>query len=188
MTSDVCPVCQTEESTALGKRLVCPDCAGHRPPPSALCAACVVSAFAASLSLRAPGASVPFRCNIRCALDAADRRVAAIEERKNRRGPMLLRKDIFAACPRMVELRRASLAELRSAPLRVKKHVAPADTSGLEDVLGQGGEVPSDGTSLFLMTAQFSGDWTPAGRLAIESVARTGLSRAPHVKYKYSVS
>ena len=62
----------------------------------------------------------------------------------------------------MIELRRAAPAEIRSALLRVKKHLPPPNASGLEDVLGQAGGVPSEGASLLLMTAQFSGAGTQA--------------------------
>ena len=85
----------------------------------------------------------------------------------------------------MAEHRRASPTELRSALRRVKKHLAPANTSGLEDVLGQGSDVPSDGTSLLLMAAQFSGSGAPAEQVTTESVDRIRLSRAPHMIYKY---
>ena len=88
----------------------------------------------------------------------------------------------------MVQLRRASPSEVRSALLRVKKHLPPSNTSGLEDVLGQGGEVPSEGTSLLLMTAQFSGAGSQAEKVALESVDRLRLSRAPHMKFKYLLS
>ena len=88
----------------------------------------------------------------------------------------------------MVELRRASPADLRSALLRVKKHLAPANTSGLEHASGQGSEVPSDGTSLLSTTAQFSGAGAQAEKVAMESVDRIRLSRAPNMKYKYLLS
>ena len=97
-------------------------------------------------------------------------------------------KDIFAACPWMVELRRAFPADLRSALLRAKKHLAPADTSGLEGVLGQGSEVPSTGTSLFLMTAQTSRAGAQAEKADVESAGRIRLSRSPNAKYKYLLS
>ena len=67
---------------------------------------------------------------------------------------MSICKDIFAARPRAAELRRATPSDLRSTLLRVKKHLAQANAPSLEDVLGQGSEVPSDGTSLLLMAAQ----------------------------------
>ena len=97
-------------------------------------------------------------------------------------------KDIFAACPWMVELRRAFPADLRSALLCSKKHLAPADTSGLEGVLGQGSEVPSTGTSLFLMTAQTSRAGAQAEKADVESAGRIRLSRSPNAKYKYLLS
>ena len=87
----------------------------------------------------------------------------------------------------MVGVRRASPATLHSALLRVKKHLAPANASGLEDVLGQRGEAPSDETSLST-TAQFSGAGAQAGEVAMESVGRIRLSRAPHMKYEYLLS
>ena len=70
-----------------------------------------------------------------------------------------MRKDIFAVCPWMAELSRDSPAELRSALPWVKKHLAPASTSGPEDVLGQWGDVPSDGTSLLSMTVHLQSAW-----------------------------
>ena len=68
------------------------------------------------------------------------------------------------------------------------KHQAPANSSGLEAVLGQGSEVPSDGTSLLLMTAQFSGAGAQAEEVAMESAGRIRLSRAPNMKYKCLLS
>ena len=85
----------------------------------------------------------------------------------------------------MVGVRRAPPADLRSALLRVKKHLAPADASGFEDALSQGSEAPSDGTSLLLMTTQPSGAGTQAEKGAMESADRIRLSRAPHMGYKY---
>ena len=84
-----------------------------------------------------------------------------------------------------VDLRRASSVELRSALLRVKKHLPPANTSGLEDVLGQGSEVPSDGTSPLLTSAHMRGFGTRAEQVATKSVDRFRLSRAPHMGYTY---
>ena len=51
----------------------------------------------------------------------------------------------------MVDLRRASPADLCSALVRVKKRPALANASGLEDALGQGGwnVVPADNRSVF---------------------------------------
>ena len=90
--------------------------------------------------------------------------------------------------PWMVQLRHASPGEVRSALQRVKKHLPPSNASGLEDVLGQGGEVPSESTSLLLMTAQTSGSGSQAEKVALESVDRLRLSRAPHMKYKFLLS
>ena len=88
----------------------------------------------------------------------------------------------------MVELRRASPSELRSALLRVQKRLPPSNTSGLEDVLGQGGEAPPDGTSLLLTSAQFPGAGAQAARVAMESVGRTRPSSASRMKYKFLLS
>ena len=48
--------------------------------------------------------------------------------------------------------------------------------------------MPSDGTSLLFMTAQFSGPGAQAEKVAMESVDRIRLSRAPHMKDKYLLS
>ena len=70
------------------------------------------------------------------------------------------------------------MVELRSAFLRAKKHLPQANMSGLEDGLGPGCEVPSDGASLFLTSAQMCGSGTRAEQVALESVSRLRLSRA----------
>ena len=76
-------------------------------------------------------------------------------------------------------------SDLRSALVRVKKRLPPSNMSGLEDALGHEGEAPSDSTWLLLMTTQISGAGTQAEKVAMGSVGRIRLSRAPHVKYKY---
>ena len=88
-------------------------------------------------------------------------------------------------CRWIVELRRARPSGLRTALERVKKHLPPSNMSGVEDVLGHGGDVPSASTSLLLMAAQISGAGNQAEKVATESVDRIRLSRAPHMKYKY---
>ena len=45
--------------------------------------------------------------------------------------------------------------------------------------------MPSDSTSLLLLTAQIPGAGTQAGKVATESADRIRLSRAPDMKYKY---
>ena len=79
----------------------------------------------------------------------------------------------------MAQLRRASPTELRSALQRVKRHLALADTSGLEgvlaqgsDVLAQGSDVPADGASVLLMTAHFSDSGAPPRKVPMETVDR----------------
>ena len=141
--------------------------------------------YDSSLGTWSPGASAPFRCNTCRALDATKYREAVIDECKNCCDPVSICKDISAASPRMLELRRATPSELRSALARVRKHLAPANTSGLEDALRQGGEGPSDRASLLLTTAQFSGAGTQAKKVAIESVDRICIGRAPRMKRKY---
>ena len=95
---------------------------GRRSPPIAPCATCADGGFAPSQGVWSPSAAIPFLCNNCGALDSAKRRDAAIEEYANRSDPLFARKDIFVACPRLVDLRRASLAELRIAFLRLEKH------------------------------------------------------------------
>ena len=112
-------------------------------------------------------------------------RETAKDEYKSRRDPFSICRDISSACPWMTELRRAAPADLRTALVRVKKHLPPSNAPGIEDALGRGGEVPPDGASLLLMTAQFPGSSTQAEKVALESVDRIRLSRAPHMRYKY---
>ena len=118
-------------------------------------------------------------------MGAAKRRESVAGEYKSRRDPASVCRDIFSVCPWVTEVRRASPAELRAALVRVKKRLPPSSTSGIEDVLGHGGEVPSDGASLLLMAAQFSGSGTQAEKVALELADRIRLSRAPRMKYKY---
>ena len=169
----------------MSKWLVRGDSVGRRDPPRAVCDSCADNGFASSLGAWAPNASAPFRCDICRALGAAKYRESAAGEYENRCDPASIRRDIFAARPWMVALRRASPTELRSALLREKKRPLPWNKSGPEDVLGQGGEALSDGMSLLLMAAQFSGVGAQAERVAMESVGRVRLSRAPHIKYEY---
>ena len=125
-----------------------------------------------------------FLRHICCALDSANHCDVVVGENKNRRDPLFARKGIFAVCSRIVDLRRASSAQLLSAPLRLQKHSPPANMSGFGDALGRGCEVPSGVTSPFLMSAQMCGSGTRAGQMAMGSVGRIRLSRAPRMKYK----
>ena len=52
----------------------------------------------------------------------------------------------------------------------------------------RGGKVPSDGTSFLLTPAQMCGSGTREEQVAMESVHRIRLSRAPRVKYEYLLS
>ena len=161
------------------------DCVGRRDPPSAVCDSCVDNGFAPSLGLRAPRAFAPFRCNVWRTLDAAKHRGDVVDNYENRCDPTLARKDIFMVCPWVAELRQAPPADMRGALQQVKRHLAPANTFGPKDVVGQGSDAPPDGASLSLLTAQFSGPGSQAEKVAMESVGRIILSCAPHMKYKY---
>ena len=134
--SNVCAFCQVKESSSVGKWLVCSGCEGRRKPPTALCDTCVDNGYAPTLGVWVPHAPLQFRCHVCVALDSALHRDAVLEEFKSRCDPTSICRDIFVVCPWMVELRRASPGEVRSALLRVKKHLPPSNSSGLEDVLG----------------------------------------------------
>ena len=146
--SNVYAFCKTRAGATEGKWFFYPGCVGRRSPSIAASQTSGDSRFAPSPGLWAPIGAAYFCCRISNASDSAKRREAAVEEYKNRRGTLFVREDVVAAYPWMVDLRRASSAELRSALLRVKKHWPPAGTSGSEDASGQGSETPSDVTSL----------------------------------------
>ena len=165
---------------------MCPHCVGRRSPPRALCESRAESGFAPPAGAQLPGAAVPFRCNIRGASDPAKRRDAVNAEYKDRCDPLFVRKDIFAARQRMVNLRSATPVEMRSAPLRVEKHVPPANTSGLGDVLGQ---VSRSAVERNLAVFGVSSDVWPghaeSAWVTLESVDRIRHRRAPLAKYEY---
>ena len=94
---------------------MCGGCVGRRDPPSAACASCAENGFASSLGAWAPDAPAQFRRNTCLALDAAKHRESVVDEYKNRCDPSFTCRDFFAACPWMVERRRASPPEVRSA-------------------------------------------------------------------------
>ena len=81
-------------------------------------------------------------------LEPARSRKAVIDEYKRRRDPSYVRKDIFNIRPRMAETRHAPTSDLRSALLRVNKHLSPADAPGSEDALGRGGGASLYGASV----------------------------------------
>ena len=72
----------------------------------------------------------------------------------------------------MEEIRHASTPPLRSALLRVKKHLLPANFSALEDASCRESEVPTIGTSPLLLAAQSRGTGSRAEKVALESVDR----------------
>ena len=65
------------------------------------------------------------------ALGAANVCELVAGEYKNRRDPSSVCRDIFAGCPWAVELRRAPPSDLRTALVRVKKHLPPSGSRGL---------------------------------------------------------
>ena len=160
--SNVCSFCQVEESTSAGKWLARGNCVGRRDPPSALCDTCADNGLASPVGLWTPSAPAPLRCNICRALNSAYHRESVWGDYKNRRDPASARRDMFIVSPRTVESRRASPSDLRTALIRAKKQLPPSNMSGIEGVLGHGGEVPSDGASLLPMTARSSGAGTKA--------------------------
>ena len=90
--------------------------------------------------------------------------------------------EIFVACPWMVNKRRAPPIDRRRGITRVQKRLLPAILSGLEDILGRGGEVPTEGAPLLLVAAQTCGSVSQAEGVALESLGRIRLGRAPHTK------
>ena len=75
---------------------------------------------------------------------------------------------------------------MRPEILRIEKRLPTATLLGLEDILGKGGEVPSEKASLWLMAAHSGGVGSQAEREAMGPLERFRLGRAPHVKYVYS--
>ena len=136
--SDVRLFRQAKEYAIVGNWVACSSCVGRRTPPSAVCDSCADNSLAPISGMWAPGSHVPFRRKVSCALDAAKRREEVFDGYGGRCDPMLLSNDVFPVPPWKVEIRQASPTELRSDLQRVKKHLAPADTSGLENVVGQG--------------------------------------------------
>ena len=165
----------------MGKWLARGDCKGRRDHPSSLSDTCADNGFAASVGAWSPSTPAPFRCSICRVMDAVKRREAVVGEYKNRCDPASVCRYISTVCPWVVEVRRASPSDLRAALVRVKKHLPPSNMPGLEDALGFGGEAPPDSASLLLMTAQISGAGTQDEKVAMESVGRIRLSRAPHL-------
>ena len=160
--SNICTSCSAREGSPAGKWYVRPSCVGRRDPPNALRDACVDNGNAPPAGACTPGATPSRRRNDRFSLDAASRQATFVDVYRARCDPTSVCKDILAASPWMAELNRASPGELRSAVLREQKHLAPANMSGLEEVLGQGGDIPSDGASFLFMTAPVSGAGAPA--------------------------
>ena len=98
--------------------------------------------------------------------------------------PVSVCKDASAAFPRLVDVRRASPIDLWQGILRVNKRRPPASAPGLGDILGIGSEVPSEGTSLFLMAAQLCGYGSHAEKNVLESLGRIRLGPVPQMSFK----
>lgn len=98
--------------------------------------------------------------------------------------PVSVCKDASAAFPRLVDVRRASPIDLWQGILRVNKRRPPASAPGLGDILGIGSEVPSEGTSLFLMAARLCGYGSHAEKNVLESLGRIRLGPVPQMSFK----
>ena len=84
------------------------------------------------------------------------------------------------AFPKVVVICRAAPIDLLYEVLRVGKHLPPTHASALEDILASGGEVPSEGTPLFLTSAQGRGAESRARELAMVFLGCRGLGRTDH--------
>ena len=96
------------------------------------------------LGLWGASSANPLRRQTCVALESVRRREAMIEEYKNRCDPLYVRKDIFNVRLRIVEIRRVSTNGLRGARCRVEMNLPPANSPGMEDVLGRVGEERSE--------------------------------------------
>ena len=104
---------------------------------------------------------------------------------KSRSGPVAARNEMATVFPRLIAIRRASGVRLRWGVPRMAKRFPPANISGLGDILVQGGKVPPGGTSSLLTVAQSGGAAPQVEHEALESLGRTRMSRAPHLKYDH---
>ena len=147
-------LCMVKEGLSARNWYVCPDCRSCRDWPMTICNSSLDTGLAASLGLWGQSSANPLRRQICIALETIRFREDVIDEYTHRCDPSYVCKDIFLACPWVVEIRRASTSDLRRALLRVTKHFPPANTSRLEDVSGRAGEVPTEGTSLLMMAPQ----------------------------------
>ena len=86
---------------------------------------------------------------------------------------------MLIARPRLIGIRLASSSQVRQAILRMKKHLP------LVNILAQGGEVPSNGTSLPLMASQYGCAVSQLKRVALKSLGCIWPRRAPHMKHNY---
>ena len=161
-----------------------PDCVGRHDTSTALRELRVDRGLASSLGTWGPQPPSPFRGRVCSSLESVRPREAIAGDYGNRCGPRALCADIFAAYPWMAGVRRAAPAEIRSASLRAKRHLPPTNASGMEDVRVRGEEVPSEGTSSLLMAARTRGAGSRAEQVAMLSIGRIRLNRAPKTKFE----
>ena len=138
-------------------------CVGRRINPTPIYEMCVRKRLAPSLGSRDPRLPSSFKFRACIAIESERFRGALGGDYKNG-----------------LDLR---MAGIRRALLHVKRHLPPANSSGLEVDLGRGSEVPSGGTLFSLMAAQACGSGSRAGRVARGSIDRIRLNRAPHMKF-----
>ena len=130
-------VYQGKEGAPAGSWYVCPEYLGRRSPPMTICDSSVDKGLAATTGSRDKTSTSPFRYPMRVALDSAEHREGVFDEYKHRCDPLYVCKDIFDAGLRVVGIRCPSTPVLRSGSLRVKKHLHPANPSGLENAFGR---------------------------------------------------
>ena len=66
-------------------------------------------------------------------------------------------KETLAVSPRITEIRRAGTLHSLQGTLRMRERLPPAHLSGLQEILGPGGEVPLRGASFLIAAARFGG-------------------------------
>ena len=142
---------------------------------------CVDKGLSALLGVWDPMAPSPFKCRVCIILESARIAEAITEDYKDRRDTMAICKDTFTARPWMADIHRPSI---RSALLRVRHCLPPANSCGLADVRVRGSQVPSAGALLLLTSAQTCGAASRSGRVALGSIGRVRSNPSPHVKFK----
>ena len=139
-----------------------------------ICDSYVDKGLAKTTGSRDKASSAPFKREMRFAPESVKFREVVVDEDTHRCDPWYMCKDIFGACPRIVEIRRASTPELRRAVLRVKGRAPPADLSGPGDASGRGGKVLTQGTPPLLMATQLRGEVAPKGGAGVHGLYPPG--------------